>query len=100
MDNHDLHPINNLKRSSRIKYTIILVIIFAGVGYFLLDSLFMSIEDYRLIQAARNGQLEVVKNQLSKGANINAKVFKDTDCLLYTSPSPRDGLLSRMPSSA
>ena len=25
---------------------------------------------------------------------------KDDDCLLYTSPSPRDGLLSRMPSSA
>ena len=24
----------------------------------------------------------------------------DLDCLLYTSPSPRDGLLSRMPSSA
>ena len=24
----------------------------------------------------------------------------DDDCLLYTSPSPRDGLLSRMPSSA
>ena len=24
----------------------------------------------------------------------------DQDCLLYTSPSPRDGLLSRMPSSA
>eukprot|EP01016_Furgasonia_blochmanni_P000623 TRINITY_DN10173_c0_g1_i1.p1 TRINITY_DN10173_c0_g1~~TRINITY_DN10173_c0_g1_i1.p1 ORF type:complete len:105 (+),score=8.52 TRINITY_DN10173_c0_g1_i1:66-380(+) len=23
-----------------------------------------------------------------------------SDCLLYTSPSPRDGLLSRMPSSA
>ena len=30
-------------------------------------------------------------------------VFRDqqfTACLLYTSPSPRDGLLSRMPSSA
>ena len=26
--------------------------------------------------------------------------LKDKDCLLYTSPSPRDGLLSRMPSSA
>ena len=26
--------------------------------------------------------------------------FVDLDCLLYTSPSPRDGLLSRMPSSA
>ena len=25
---------------------------------------------------------------------------KVVDCLLYTSPSPRDGLLSRMPSSA
>ena len=25
---------------------------------------------------------------------------KHWDCLLYTSPSPRDGLLSRMPSSA
>ena len=24
----------------------------------------------------------------------------DESCLLYTSPSPRDGLLSRMPSSA
>ena len=24
----------------------------------------------------------------------------DKTCLLYTSPSPRDGLLSRMPSSA
>ena len=24
----------------------------------------------------------------------------DPSCLLYTSPSPRDGLLSRMPSSA
>ena len=24
----------------------------------------------------------------------------DMGCLLYTSPSPRDGLLSRMPSSA
>ena len=27
-------------------------------------------------------------------------IAKSIDCLLYTSPSPRDGLLSRMPSSA
>ena len=26
--------------------------------------------------------------------------YKGKPCLLYTSPSPRDGLLSRMPSSA
>ena len=38
--------------------------------------------------------------------NLNKKDFSNIlvpipkDCLLYTSPSPRDGLLSRMPSSA
>ena len=31
---------------------------------------------------------------------VNAKRLKYYTCLLYTSPSPRDGLLSRMPSSA
>ena len=37
------------------------------------------------------------------GANIkkfDQAIGKLEDCLLYTSPSPRDGLLSRMPSSA
>ena len=29
-----------------------------------------------------------------------SNVIKEKICLLYTSPSPRDGLLSRMPSSA
>eukprot|EP01016_Furgasonia_blochmanni_P056957 TRINITY_DN9808_c0_g1_i1.p1 TRINITY_DN9808_c0_g1~~TRINITY_DN9808_c0_g1_i1.p1 ORF type:complete len:111 (+),score=23.33 TRINITY_DN9808_c0_g1_i1:120-452(+) len=35
--------------------------------------------------------------------NINSKTYfliSGMTCLLYTSPSPRDGLLSRMPSSA
>ena len=40
--------------------------------------------------------------QLNSG--IETALEKDNDkntvCLLYTSPSPRDGLLSRMPSSA
>ena len=31
---------------------------------------------------------------------LNHYYTKDIPCLLYTSPSPRDGLLSRMPSSA
>ena len=41
----------------------------------------------------------VVVDKLDK---IGAEAVKCmlTDCLLYTSPSPRDGLLSRMPSSA
>ena len=34
------------------------------------------------------------------GMNDNAILVDHTTCLLYTSPSPRDGLLSRMPSSA
>ena len=32
--------------------------------------------------------------------NMPADARTTTTCLLYTSPSPRDGLLSRMPSSA
>ena len=32
--------------------------------------------------------------------NVKNLVSHDNGCLLYTSPSPRDGLLSRMPSSA
>ena len=31
---------------------------------------------------------------------VHASVTEFDGCLLYTSPSPRDGLLSRMPSSA
>ena len=33
-------------------------------------------------------------------AEIYAIPMREETCLLYTSPSPRDGLLSRMPSSA
>ena len=40
----------------------------------------------------------IVANLLSKGMHVRATV-RDKNCLLYTSPSPRDGLLSRMPSS-
>ena len=32
--------------------------------------------------------------------DVYAVVERPPSCLLYTSPSPRDGLLSRMPSSA
>ena len=38
-------------------------------------------------------EIEDSKNLLKKNRN-------DKDCLLYTSPSPRDATLSRMPSSA
>ena len=48
----------------------------------------------------------VAKRGLKIGGNIKYSCIKSMAelekniCLLYTSPSPRDGLLSRMPSSA
>ena len=39
-------------------------------------------------------------HQSSKELRAIKAIARDLDCLLYTSPSPRDGLLSRMPSSA
>ena len=59
--------------------------------------------------ACENGNTEVAQYLLDNGASVNlgakpliAAVRNDCYdcCLLYTSPSPRDGLLSRMPSSA
>ena len=45
-----------------------------------------------------NFRYDVAKTAPYKGNRTN--VPKPSNCLLYTSPSPRDGLLSRMPSSA
>ena len=46
----------------------------------------------------------ITVNDLIKEVGKDATRFimlnRSSDCLLYTSPSPRDGLLSRMPSSA
>ena len=41
-----------------------------------------------------------LETTLAQGESIKIDLGKYTVCLLYTSPSPRDGLLSRMPSSA
>ena len=42
----------------------------------------------------------VIKTTPEKLAGMDDFVKNMHTCLLYTSPSPRDGLLSRMPSSA
>ena len=46
--------------------------------------------------------LEMKKDQYHRKCEelIIKKVSQNRDCLLYTSPSPRDATLSRMPSSA
>ena len=45
-------------------------------------------------------QAELEHWQLELPNLLHESVPDGRDCLLYTSPSPRDGLLSRMPSSA
>ena len=48
-------------------------------------------------------EMEDIKGRMSGIKSLSdelVKMSKGYDCLLYTSPSPRDGLLSRMPSSA
>ena len=66
----------------------------------------------RTLTYAQNGKIECDNGVLSwkyvNGSTSSYRkiIFKDGTfrqydvCLLYTSPSPRDGLLSRMPSSA
>ena len=74
-----------------------------------------NIEDY-FLKIHANEKLEflecVKKEDASPAQKVNTKceissaakdavfILYNKDCLLYTSPSPRDGLLSRMPSSA
>ena len=48
------------------------------------------------IQPPAQGIAGFTSEQLAAGDVIRSGI----GCLLYTSPSPRDGLLSRMPSSA
>ena len=46
-----------------------------------------------IAEPSGSGKSELVENLLKEKKLLSP-------CLLYTSPSPRDGLLSRMPSSA
>ena len=72
----------------------------------LLDNLFMSIESYKTI-SNKNNEL-FVRIYCSRGGMRSQSIgwlldkFKlnIVTCLLYTSPSPRDNRVSRMPSSA
>ena len=53
------------------------------------------------LEVDNNGQRLVLEVAQHLGENTVRTIAMDaTDCLLYTSPSPRDSNLSRMPSSA
>ncbi len=49
---------------------------------------------------SREFQGYIRANDLERFQNVKEGLQQYYSCLLYTSPSPRDGLLSRMPSSA
>ena len=51
-------------------------------------------------EAALYRDLYPAPGSLVTGVQLQGKELSYNNCLLYTSPSPRDGLLSRMPSSA
>ena len=51
-------------------------------------------------RAHLNGPLRPSMAVVCGGMNVQRHRSRAAACLLYTSPSPRDGLLSRMPSSA
>ena len=45
-------------------------------------------------------EVYAAQGELARNYEALLQKVRSTFCLLYTSPSPRDGLLSRMPSSA
>ena len=53
-------------------------------------------EIWVLVDTAQDKVRNVTYEVLAAASKLKEK----NNCLLYTSPSPRDGLLSRMPSSA
>ena len=53
-----------------------------------------------IIYFATNAQINMGNRGISFGFGFLNQEASFDICLLYTSPSPRDGLLSRMPSSA
>ena len=57
--------------------------------------------DGQIVNSLGHEKPHIVDQQKNQNEEENKEPEEEiTNCLLYTSPSPRDGLLSRMPSSA
>ena len=74
------------------------------IGYCIISDatngyIYVSVQDHTFDQFRVTGNQHVDGNLVVNGDLIITGTQSIT-CLLYTSPSPRDGLLSRMPSSA
>ena len=53
-----------------------------------------------IISLNSNEKIRIESPDVEVTSSVSTKIVSANTCLLYTSPSPRDGLLSRMPSSA
>ena len=75
---------------------------FKGLIGLIICGLIMVYTCYSLLNAGRNNDLKTNEDVFRHfcGNWLGTFMTWYTICLLYTSPSPRDGLLSRMPSSA
>ena len=61
--------------------------------------------DYSVINYAKENDMVLITRDTESGQaceenGLPCILLDNNDCLLYTSPSPRDRVLSRMPSSA
>ena len=59
----------------------------------------LSSEELEELRKKKKEKEDKIKAKQQAAQSLNTPAPANT-CLLYTSPSPRDGLLSRMPSSA
>ena len=74
----------------------------------LLDKVAVVVEDGIILESEVNKRIEQIVESLKQSETplppqevlFEQIIERMIICLLYTSPSPRDGLLSRMPSSA
>ena len=57
------------------------------------------VDDYRITNRGGQGVANIECSDRN-GPVVSSYIVSSDDCLLYTSPSPRDSCASRMPSSA
>ena len=93
----------NIELASIDQIDLIMKIIKACTNHMIKNGIFQWNDKYptkqSFIDDINNEDLFVLKHE-DKIIGCVCASFEMDDCLLYTSPSPRDRLLSRMPSSA
>ena len=95
----DLEYLNKVTKGGLPNKTLNIALAGTGVG----KSLFMCHMASSVLLQGKNVlyiTMEMAEEKIAERIDANLLNVPIGDCLLYTSPSPRDGLLSRMPSSA